>query len=226
MEARRSSLADKLEALESQVAEGVQEVTSVVSNVKEVVHDTVETVRDSVESVKDSVQDTVGAVKETFDVNRQMDHHPWIMLGGAFTLGYVAGRMLPDLPTTAAASAEPQSGGPKGQTTGDGNGYHHQPAVREPAMSPAYAHPSEPPREASWLHGLAQSLTPEIDKLKGLALGAALGFVRDYLRKSVPSDLGSHLAGMIDNMTTKLGGQPVTDDLAAGSKGYQFSDSR
>jgi len=133
MEARRSSLTDKLEALESQVAEGVQEVTNVVSKAKEVVQDTVETVKDSVESVKDSVQDTVGAVKETFDINRQMDQHPWIMLGGAFSLGFLAGRVLPDLSMTSA-SGESELGRQRGQANGHGNGYHHAP-VSEPAIA-------------------------------------------------------------------------------------------
>jgi len=153
MEARRSSLADKLEALESQVAEGVQEVTNVVSNVKEVVEDTVETVKGSVESVKDSVQETVGAVKETFDLNRQMDQHPWIVLGGAFSLGFLAGRVIPDLSTTAFASAGSEVGRQSGQANGHGNGYHHAPAS-ELAMSPAYAQPSEPRHIAPGSTGL------------------------------------------------------------------------
>ena len=62
MEETRTSLTEKLETLEEQVAGTVQGATAAVS-------DTVETVKDSVEetvsTVKDTVQETVGTVKDT-----------------------------------------------------------------------------------------------------------------------------------------------------------------
>ena len=233
MESRRSSLAEKLEALECQVAEGVQGVTSAVSNVKEVVQDTVQTVKGSVESVKDSVQwvkdsvqDTVGAVKDsvkdTFDFQRQMDNHPWIMLGGAVALGFVAGRVMPDVPWPASDGRAPGLSEPDGA-----DGRRRYMAAGVPIAQPSVeSRPVSTRSEPTWIQNLTRTLGPEIDKLKSLALGAALGLVRDYVKKSVPPDLGNQLAGMIDNATSKLGGQPVRDNLADIGRSYRFSETR
>jgi hypothetical protein len=97
-----------------------------------------------------------------------------------------------------------------------GNGGYRPQVVASPPET-------EAKHEPSWFDSLLKTLSPDIDKLKGLALGAAVGFVRDYVKRTAPSDLGSHLANFFDSVTTKLGGQPLQDDL---SKGRQFSDSR
>jgi len=230
MEARRSSLAEKLEALESQVADSVQGVTSAVSNVKEVVQDTVESVKDSVESVKGSVQDTVGSVKESLDFERQFDNHPWLLMGGAFVLGFAAAQALPEMPALGRSSRSNGRG-----RSGYGNGSHRAEGLAGTTSTPATAGvmsaasmPAAPQAQhkPSWFQSIAQSLAPEIDKLKGLAIGAALGLARDYVKKSVPPDLGNQLAGMFDDMTQKLGGQPVRDNLASAAASYRYSDSR
>ena len=224
MEARRSSLAEKLEALECQVAETVQGVTSAVSNVKDVVQDTVDT-------VKDSVQDTVGAVQDSLDVSLQVQNHPWIMLGGAFAVGYVIGQVLPDMPSSSRPMGVPP---PQGRPTGhDGptngisnGGTSNGGTARWPSSLASEAPAGAPAARPSWLHEIGQSFAPEIDKFKGLALGAALGLVRDYVKKAVPPDLGNQLAGMIDSVTSKLGGQPVRDNLAGSTRGYEYSNAK
>lgn len=230
MEARRSSLAEKLEALENQVADSVQGVTSAVSNAKEVVQDTVDSVKDSVESVKDSMQETMGSVKEAFDFERQFDNHPWLLMGGALVLGFAAGQALPDMPATGRSSRS------NGRTPSPyGNGSHRAEGLAGTTSTPATAGvmsaasmsaAQQPQQKPSWFHSIAQSLAPEIDKLKALAIGTALGLARDYVKKSVPPDLGNKLSGMFDDMTQKLGGQPVRDDLAGAAASYRYSDSR
>ena len=134
MEARRSSLAEKLEALENQVADSVQGVTSAVSNAKEVVQDTVDSVKDSVESVKDSMQETMGSVKEAFDFERQFDNHPWLLMGGALVLGFAAGQALPDMPATGRSSRS------NGRTPSPyGNGSHRAEGLAGTTSTPATA---------------------------------------------------------------------------------------
>jgi len=59
----------------------------------------------------------------------------------------------------------------------------------------------------------AQMVEPEINKLKGLAIGAALGAFRDFVTKSVPPEIGEHLHELIDNVTTKLGAEPLREPV-------------
>lgn len=220
MEARRSSLAEKLDALETQVAQSVDQVTSAVTTVTEVVQDTVETVKGSVqetvETVKGSVHDTVGAVKETFDFSRQMDNHPWVFLAGAFGFGFLMGRMGPQDSTASArrstfwddASSVTQS---NYASTPQG-GYQQTP-------------PQTNGRHGSWMKGIGSLLGPEVEKLKGVAIGAALGLLRDSISQSAPPDLGRQLCEVIDGVTTKLGGQPIRDNLVgrSGSTSHSYS---
>jgi len=62
-------------------------------------------------------------------------------------------------------------------------------------------------REA--LAHLAQQFEPEMIRLKGLALGALFGIVRDLATKSAPQPIESELEDVINGITIKLGGTPV-----------------
>ena len=101
MEDTRTSLTDKLETLEKQVANSVSDATTNVTDTVEAVK---ESVQETVSSVKDSVQETISAVKESmhqgvtavkdfFDIPSHVDHHPWAMMGGSVALGYVVGSL-------------------------------------------------------------------------------------------------------------------------------------
>src|SRR5437899_407531 len=87
MQEKRTDLTTKLEALEQQVLGVASSVTDTVESVKEGVQETVdavkETVQDTVGAVKNTVEETVSSVKETFDLRRQMQRHPWGMVGGS-----------------------------------------------------------------------------------------------------------------------------------------------
>ena len=51
-------------------------------------------------------------------------------------------------------------------------------------------------------------------KFKGLALGVALGAVREALTADMPPHLADQVKGIIDAVTEKVGGNPVpSDDL-------------
>ncbi|MCI0353445.1 MAG: hypothetical protein L0099_00180, partial [Acidobacteria bacterium] len=90
-----------------------------------------------------------------------------------------------------------------------GNGYG-QPyqradltALKEPtAQEPEHAEPS-------WLSQLGDTFGDELKKLKGLAIGTSLGLLRDMIARSVPDNLGPQLTKLVDDVTTKIGGEPV-----------------
>jgi len=57
-------------------------------------------------------------------------------------------------------------------------------------------------------HLLGQ-IEPEIVQLKGLALGALLGVVRDFASKSSPQRMNGDVESAMNGITVKLGGTPV-----------------
>jgi len=225
MEGTRSSLAAKVEKLENQVVGTIQEATTTVAEtvqqVKEAVTDTVEavkgTVEGTVETVKDTVQGTVESVKETFDLRRQVENHPWLMFGGSFAVGFLTSRFLggsmrPDVlagvwhsaAALGRASASPQE--PQSWQGGTGQAYDE--FAGERGTQPV-SRPEPAPQKPGWLDSLAEALGPELGKLKGLAIGTALGVVRDMVTQSAPPEVGTQLAEMVNGVTTRLGGEVI-----------------
>jgi len=210
MEETRADLAKKLETLEAKVTDTVQGATAAVSDTVETVKETVEAVKESVaetvETVKETVGETVEAVKRTFDLKRQVNEHPWAMLGGSVAVGFLVGRLLPSRSSTTAAASVPEVSSaatrwPTGTTNG---GYRPAAEVQAPSAAPA-AQPSEP----GWFSGLMEKFGPEISKMKGLALGTALGIIRDMASRAVPEQLKPKVEEVINTITTKIGGEPI-----------------
>jgi ElaB/YqjD/DUF883 family membrane-anchored ribosome-binding protein len=186
MEATRTSLSEKVETLEQKLVSTVQETTDAVSDT---VQETAATVTDTVATVKETMQDGVETVKGWFDLGAQVEEHPWTMLAGAAAFGFVLGNFLPASEPAASSS----SSGSKKQ-------HHHNGGTRRPQEAAASTSSG-----SSWLSGFE----PELNKLKSLAVGAALGTVREMVRSELPSEMGNRLRKIIDDVTTKLGGQPV-----------------
>jgi ElaB/YqjD/DUF883 family membrane-anchored ribosome-binding protein len=195
MEETRSDLESKLEALESKVANTVQSATEVVSetvqSAKEAVSDTVETVKETVSHVTEAVGETVHNVGELFDLRVQADRHPWMVVGGAVALGFTVAQVLPSARSEGEASYASWN--------------ENAASGRQSAMSMAAERPAGEQR-TGWLWD-------EFGKLKGLALGAVLGVVRDLVKRNVPGEIGERIAEEVDNFTTKMGAQPFHGSL-------------
>ncbi len=229
MEDARTDLTDKLELLEKQVRDTVQDATSAVAdsvqNATSTVNETIESVRSVVDSVKDSVQgtvesvkdtvqgtvdsvketmsDTVEGVRQTFDLHRQMDNHPYLMVGGAVVVGFMAGRILtPHTVRTVGRAAE--SFGPTfnrfAQSAASNLGA---------AASTAASVGSVAAAAGGWASTLETMFGPEIAKVKELAIGTLLGVVRDMAVQAAPEKMAPQVREIIDGFTTKLGGKLV-----------------
>lgn len=199
MKETRTALSDKLEVLENQVMGTVQDARSAVSETVETLKETVTSVKDTVSdtvcAVKESMQEGVATVKDWFDLRAQFDRHPWLMTGGSVLTGYVVGALC-DRFSESESAAAPAGEPVRSDTPRLGNG-HRSAAMR----SKRHQEPDTP----SWLAGFA----PEINKLKGLALGALFGTAREMVMKSVPQELGHKLSEIVDNITAKLGGESL-----------------
>lgn len=178
IEETRSALTDKLETLEGQVRETVQSAKA--------------TVEDTLETVKSSVQNTVESVKQTFDLSYQVDRHPWAMTGGSFVVGFLLGNYLEGRRQTREVRP------PQPTTSPQSNGGQSMMGYTTPLAAPAK--PSLASRVLSSFEG-------EIDKVKGVAIGAALGLVRDLAKRSLPQ-LAAQIDDVANSATVKLGGEP------------------
>lgn len=211
MEETRASLTEKLETLEHQVVATVQNATSAVTETVDTVK---EAVQETVGTVKESMHETVETVKDTFDLERQVARHPWAMMAGAVAVGYLGGYLI----------NRAQAGNTRGLAPGYvyGTGYwppEMQPRRDGPPASEALteAGPAgefRPAKEKAaegpgWLSSLTEQFQPEIQQIKGLAIGTLLGVVRDMLTRSVPPTLEAQVGDVVNSLTTKLGGKPL-----------------
>jgi ElaB/YqjD/DUF883 family membrane-anchored ribosome-binding protein len=205
MEETRASLSTKLEALENQVAETVQTATDAVQTTTEVVAETVESVKESVGEIRERVGDTVRSVASLFDISRQVEERPWLVFGGSIGVGCLIGWVLRSGKSGQKTSAPPPSFAAE------------PPAV---AAAPTWQAPPEPTKP-SWL-------SQEFSRLRGLAIGLAMGTVRDLARQTLPDTFSGRVAEMVDNLTPQLGGEVVhaqiLPDLKAGTDVEAGSD--
>jgi ElaB/YqjD/DUF883 family membrane-anchored ribosome-binding protein len=169
----RTHLTEKLEALE-------EKVTGVVENANE-----------TVQTVKESVREAGQTVKEAFDLRRQVERHPWAMLGGAVALGYLGGSLLDrDSALTSLAGAA------------------FSRAAAPPAPAGTLSSSTGAAGQPNWLGQVETALGPVFDKLKGLAIGAAVGLVAEMVLPSVPDAYRDQVTEVMRDFTTALGGKP------------------
>ena len=137
-------------------------------------------VSNAVYSVTQSVQDKVDSVKDAVDLPHQVEVRPWTMIAGALTVGFVAGHV--HLP----------------RGNGSGNGSSHV------GHAPARPMPNADP-EPGWLHKVADTLSPELDTLKGIAVGALLGLAREMAVTSAPRLAGPQLEELMGVVAKRFG---------------------
>jgi hypothetical protein len=186
MEDTRTSLTDKLEALERKVTGTVQGSATAVEG--------------AVDSVKDAVSETVDSVKEVFDISHQVERHPWKMMAGSVAVGYLAGMLMP------GAYAEQKRRKGYGLPAGSFPILHGGafPFESPPISASASAVPASPGILDEWHEKFGE----EIGTLQSVAIGTTLGIIRDMVTPAVPPEIRPQIKEVIDGITTKLGGRP------------------
>jgi len=186
----RHALTDKLDQLEQKVADTVSDATQTVEQVRSAVTGTVNT-------VTESVRDTVESVTDALDMSKQVQRHPWGMVAGATAVGFVGGCLLYSQNESRVSSQTRQ---PAIKPAKTGNGKHGlgQAVARFAERSP---------------FGGSDTWQPIVEKLRGLAVGTALGVVKDLVSKHVPKTLEREVTGVLDGITTALGGHPISGHI-------------
>jgi len=187
----RSSLTEKLETLEGQVRGTVQEAKASVEG--------------TIQNVKDTVHDTVATVKRTFDVRYQTERHPWAMVGGSVLAGFMLGSLAGGRRSPGRRATFDARGGRAEYSLSS----LAAPEPRRETAPEAAPSPSPSASRPSFLSKVLHQFDGEIEQLKGIAVGALVGVVRDLVKQSVPPSLSGQLESVLDSATTKLGGKPV-----------------
>ena len=192
MKETKSQLSEKLESLEQQlhVSEAVQTTRSAVAATAEAVQATADTVTGAMQSVS-----------EAFDVRRQMSQHPWIVLGGAAALGYVAHQLLAEAQLKAAPPWEGAS------TLGEFPSVNGLTADQQvlPVNVAATA-------AATRAYNETLIMSSPMLQLKSLALNTLIGIARESAALAVPLVAG-YLTANLDRTRS-----PIVDDSRAESQ--------
>ncbi len=174
----RSSLTEKLETLEA-------EVKGTVQTARETVHDTISSVKETVQSARETV-------KRTFDVEYQVDQHPWAMLGLSLVSGVAVGALLgPRLrPANSVARRMAEAAAPPMDRAGAA------PATAWSRLS------HDQGARPGFLDKLGHQLGEELDKAQDLAITTIAGVVSDVVRRSIPA-VGSAVEEMMVRAATQ-----------------------
>jgi hypothetical protein len=185
IEDTRSAMTEKLEILEARVRETVEGAQS--------------SVEDIVENVKGMVDTTVETVKRTFDLQYQVDQHPWLMVGGATLAGYLLGNWGGG--STSPAFSSNDSASSAAGTTADMSASHAKHDCLPPSDSELSAHPQLQQGMGS---SVLERLKDEIGIIKVAAVGALISTLREMVKQAVPT-----LAPHIERARSQRGGQPI-----------------
>eukprot|EP00456_Euglypha_rotunda_P084166 TRINITY_DN843_c0_g1_i1.p1 TRINITY_DN843_c0_g1~~TRINITY_DN843_c0_g1_i1.p1 ORF type:complete len:233 (+),score=40.74 TRINITY_DN843_c0_g1_i1:229-927(+) len=166
LEETKLQLSDKLGTLEQQVSQTVETASTAVAA-------TVEAVQGTVESVTGAVEDAVHGMHDAFDLHRQIRKHPFLVLGGAAVVGYVAAQYFKSparrLPAVAPATTYGSSNAPYSVAQPSGYAATNQPVARQFTQN---QHPSH------W------------DGLKTLALSTLFGTMQGIALRAIPEVVG------------------------------------
>jgi ElaB/YqjD/DUF883 family membrane-anchored ribosome-binding protein len=223
MDETRTALADKLGRLEQQVSDTVHSAVETVESVRTAATETVESVRNSVQntvdSVKQSVRDTVETVTDTFDLELQVDRHPWTMVAGAAAVGFVGGYLYSSSRESSGIGSmgsyhSGESDSSRRDSSWSPSNWSGQQADSRHEGSKHDSSRHDGSRSATssafnWLAQQTSTLQPEMEKLKGLAIATAFGVLKDMLTQSLPKPLESQITEVVDGFTTSLGGKPI-----------------
>jgi hypothetical protein len=153
MQETKAHLSEQLESLELQVSDTVQSTGAAVN------------------STLSAIEGAVHSVSNAFDLRRQIDRHPWLVLGGAVAVGYLAVTLW-----EGAAKKRQQIPNRPSLPSREANNAHQEnapPIVESTANAPAAAREST--RENSSWH-----------QLRDMAIGSVIAMVPEIASHVVP----------------------------------------
>jgi ElaB/YqjD/DUF883 family membrane-anchored ribosome-binding protein len=151
-----------------------EEFASVVHTTTSAACEAVEAIKDTLESATAGIKDAAQSVSQAVDLHRQVQEHPWLVVGGSIALGFLAAQLLEG--TEQAVSASPQMRSPPAQ-----------PSSQEAGDGEARGAPSaeSTSRESAGLGkslgGLTTWLGEQLNEAKGFATTAIMNYVHSLV---------------------------------------------
>jgi ElaB/YqjD/DUF883 family membrane-anchored ribosome-binding protein len=182
----RAQLAEKLEALESQVSQTVSGVTEAVENVKETVSGVTEVVSNVTETVSETVENVTETVTETvhaLDVRPYIRKAPFTTVGCAFATGLAAGYCM----------------GPS-----KGNG--HVPSISTGETAVPTRGEAREAQQPTTLGAVGDTISELGGSVRSLGISALFGVVSHLARQAVPEAMKQDVCSALDKLKTRLGG--------------------
>jgi hypothetical protein len=179
----RVAISDKLEMLEQRVEEKMERSRVAV--------------KDLVDHTAEVVEGMMDKTKRTLDPLHQFNQRPWLMLGGAIMLGYIAGLVETKMRSTGVypyytPDAEGARVMPPGSREDRGRPeegvYPYYPTGENPKAGSG-ARPMAP--HLSILQDVSDGLMEEFDHIKAGVIAAGRVFLRDVSTHIIPSLLHS-----------------------------------
>jgi len=196
MRETRSSLTEKVEALEESLAAKIKDTTETVAQ-------TVHSVADVVDQTSNVVSESVASVKDAVSMKRHFDEHPWLFLAGGAALGYLGGCLMGGRSSTESPGQHFGARGYGSQPQQDGrDGRDREEQRREPPQRKEESGPS-------WLGTLTEAFAPAVSKLEGMALDATTNMVGTMILNAVPEELRKDARDVLNEVTKALGVKPV-----------------
>jgi len=201
MEETRTSLTEKLEALETKVTDKVvQPVADAVEHATDVANDIVDSVKETVHNVTEKVEETARAVSSAFNLRKQTERHPWLVFGIAATTGCMVGSFLGRRARRPVSSEAGTWTRPKHVKGTNGAAHHAEASPTRRALKKTGS------EHESWVR-------EQMRHLGGLAISALMSTIRDLAKRAVPGPLGDRIGAEVESMTTSLGAEPIRGDV-------------
>jgi len=190
----RASLAGKLEELGTMgatVGDRLEGAAASAGQAIDVVNDTVQAVKSGVVSMRESCS-----------ITKHVEKRPWTMLAGATALAFV-GSSIQRRRSVFRTNSPKRGSSPAAA---------RRARAEEPPAPRKDSRPQRPQPGAAQARGggFGDVFRGEIAQLRGLALGMLFGVLRDALKDSVSKPVGQHVDDVIDGLTNRMGGKPVT----------------
>jgi hypothetical protein len=179
----RVAISDKLEMLEQRVEEKMERSRVAV--------------KDLVDHTAEVVEGMMDKTKRTLDPLHQFNQRPWLMLGGAVLLGYIAGLVEAKMRSTGvypyytpdAEGARVMPPGSREERGAPEEGVYPYYPTRETRKGGSGARAMPP--HLSILQDVSDGLMEELDHIKAGVIAAGRVFLRDVSQHIIPSLLHS-----------------------------------